>query len=498
MRMSLEEMRALKTTEYKQPAPTIQPGPWMTAPSQPALQQAVSETADKLGVASPYTSLKDGSATLAQPKKVTDAVAQDKPLDMDNEKRYLEGLVAQGGGNAIWAQQQAAKYGITLDSPAMPSTVSGSMSAAPPSGPAPGSALPGATPGQAPGQETGPAAEPERAGQAADVKIDPLDPNSIVRAQQAFFSGFDEVVRSVNAETSAVFQASMNEFYRSFDAMQAQVMGMFEEQMQGIDPATKAALDELGERAKEHRRLMLEDLSRRGILQSGVAIEADIRLNKDKMTAEQRMLAERISAIQGQMMSAMMQFAQSRLSAMQQFGMQATDLAARAGDQRLGAFRDAMGQATQLAGMQEQSRQFGLGYDQKDRQFGETMAFSREQAEAQAKQDAARMGLEWAKLSEVKRSNLVSEAMAKSQQEFNQNQTQGNYATQQALYELRSYQTKEEALAALAQGDRWQRMATLGVDMNALLAAIEKLPAGKTTGTATKTDQYTRDALGGY
>jgi hypothetical protein len=35
-------------------------------------------------------------------------------LNLDNERRYLRSLVAMGGGKAIWARQQAKKYGISL------------------------------------------------------------------------------------------------------------------------------------------------------------------------------------------------------------------------------------------------------------------------------------------------------------------------------------------------------------------------------------------------
>jgi hypothetical protein len=36
-------------------------------------------------------------------------------LNLDNERRYLQSLLLMGGGKAIWARQQAKKYGISLE-----------------------------------------------------------------------------------------------------------------------------------------------------------------------------------------------------------------------------------------------------------------------------------------------------------------------------------------------------------------------------------------------
>jgi hypothetical protein len=43
-------------------------------------------------------------------------------LDLLNEWKYLNTIRAKGGGNKVWAEQQAQKYGISLDH--MPSPAS--------------------------------------------------------------------------------------------------------------------------------------------------------------------------------------------------------------------------------------------------------------------------------------------------------------------------------------------------------------------------------------
>ena len=40
-----------------------------------------------------------------------------KDVDLANEHAYLSGLVAQGGGNAQWAKEQADIYGLDLSKP---------------------------------------------------------------------------------------------------------------------------------------------------------------------------------------------------------------------------------------------------------------------------------------------------------------------------------------------------------------------------------------------
>ncbi len=307
------------------------------------------------------------------------------------------------------------------------------------------------------------------------------DSYTITREADVIFDEINKLIASANARDAQMLLALQDNWFAEYNSMTSDFMRTMQEQMGGIDPATQMALNEIGERAQEQRRLLLEDLSRRGILQSGVAVEFDLRLNKDKMTAEQRLLADRVTALQDRLTNAMMQFAQMRLSAIQQFGLTGIDISARAGDRSIGAMNTALNTAMGIAGMQQSQDQFDKTFDQTERQFGEKMTFSREQAEAAAKQFAESLGYNWATLDANTKQNAIDNAFRMEQFKWQQSVTPDARMQQQtdlAIRDLQEHGTREEAMKHFSNPAIQEQLIRQGVDLNKLWDAIQKMPSG--------------------
>ena len=429
-------------------------------------------------------------------------------LNLANEQKYLESVMAQGGGGATWALNQAKSYGITLNQPtAQPTAGGGGGAVAPKVAPTTtsgggGGGVPAPTPSPGPG--TGdPAADmswlaawnAERKGEGGEAGAkDPTDPAYISDLATGIFNGLDEIRQQVDDKNMAFFNSLTNQFYTEFDAQLNSVMSTFQEQMGGVDPATKAALDQLREGAQEYRKTMMEDLSRRGLLQSGIAIESDLRLNKDQLSAEQRMLTERVSDLQNRLTSALMQFSQSKLSAMQQFGVMGMNITQQGGQQQLDAFNTAMNQALSQATLQQNAYQSDRAFDQaksqfdktfteNQRQFDEKMTMSKEEAEQAAKQFMATMGYQWANLSAKQKQDAIDNEFKKQDMAIKKDQASGTSSgeTKRAIMLMQEYGSKEEALANFQRPEVIQEMVSRGVNVNEVYAAIQKMKSGGTT-----------------
>lgn len=334
----------------------------------------------------------------------------------------------------------------------------------------------------------------------------PLSSENIQEIFRGMLSEYMPILDQMAARDNAAMERGMAALTGAIDLAQAQITSMFQEQLGGMDPATQMALDRIKKDAKEYRDRMMEDMSRRGLLQSGIAIQSDIKLGEGQLDAEQQLLATRISDIQNRMTSALMNFAQMRIDAIKQYGLAGVDMSAQAGNRQMAAMQSAMGSAFQLAGAQEGQRQFNVGqaestrqfdtsqaegtrqfdltYEQREKHFAEQMALNKEQLTADAKRLASQQGLDWARLSETQKQNMIDNAYREKHLAWQKEQADkgdsSDYATRTALTALKEYKTREEAMTALTQGDRWQRMVQQGVDMQKLLAEINKLPEKKT------------------
>ena len=345
----------------------------------------------------------------------------------------------------------------------------------------------GTKPQPAPGPDPGTGGDPNAAGPddmnpdrgSTNVSVDGNNPNSIVEFGQSIFQEYNSIIQGASETGRQALAALSSEFFNALDAAEKRILDMFKNQMGGVDEATMMALNQLRDSAKEHRKTMMEDMARRGILQSGIAIEMDLRLDKNRMTAEQQLLADRVRDLQNRMTDALMQFGAQRLDAIMKFGMTGIELGERSTDRQLSSLQAAMNQAMGITQFNEGIRQSDRAFDEGVRQFNASL-------EARAQEAAAQKGLQWAQLSEQQKANEIRQAELTAQKEqAGQAQTEEQarqQATNDALIMLYStYKDRETAWENLTRTEVLEEFRRRGVDINKLFAEINKLPS-KTTG----------------
>ena len=130
-------------------------------------------------------------------------------------------------------------------------------------------------------------------------------------------------------ETAPIYKKYLDQALETITAYETQLMEMFKQQMGGVDPATQAALASLKESIKRQRDNLMEEMSRRGLLQSGLWLEMEDRLNKGELTAQQQLIAGRLSELQNRMNQALQNFTAMRLNAAQAYGIAGAQAAER-------------------------------------------------------------------------------------------------------------------------------------------------------------------------
>ena len=130
-------------------------------------------------------------------------------------------------------------------------------------------------------------------------------------------------------ETAPIYKKYLDQALETITAYETQLMEMFKQQMGGVDPATQAALASLKESIQRQRDNLMEEMSRRGLLQSGLWLEMEDRLNKGELTAQQQLIAGRLSELQNQMNQALQNFTAMRLNAAQTYGIAGAQAAER-------------------------------------------------------------------------------------------------------------------------------------------------------------------------
>lgn len=152
-------------------------------------------------------------------------------------------------------------------------------------------------------------------------QLQQMQPMQQMQAQIApLIEQLQREIQNVNAETAPVVMNAYNQVIGMIDRVQQDLFSRFEQLGQGVDPATQAALASLKETVRRQRENLMEDLSRRGLLQSGIWLEMEDRLNKGLLTEQQRLLATRLSDLQNQLNQALVSLGEMRIRATQQFG----------------------------------------------------------------------------------------------------------------------------------------------------------------------------------
>lgn len=125
-----------------------------------------------------------------------------------------------------------------------------------------------------------------------------------------------------DASLAPVVVQAYEQVISTIEQVEAAIRKQFEEQMGGVDPATQTALATLRETFRRQRQTMLEELSRRGLLQSGIWLEAEARLAQGQLTEEQRLLGNRLADLQTRLNQALQNFASQRIQAAQTYSLE--------------------------------------------------------------------------------------------------------------------------------------------------------------------------------
>lgn len=183
------------------------------------------------------------------------------------------------------------------------------------------------TPG---GQIILPAAQPQQQAPAQQVEQPPLQYQVLPRQAISHSNMLDignalaDLQRTYanSPDTAAMLSRALDDFLRQLDTAQQALVSRFEGQISGVDPATQAALASLRETVKRQRDALMEELSRRGLLQSGIWLEMEDRLNRGELTAQQQLLGQRIADLQNQLNNALANLTNLRLSAFQNYSLE--------------------------------------------------------------------------------------------------------------------------------------------------------------------------------
>lgn len=131
----------------------------------------------------------------------------------------------------------------------------------------------------------------------------------------------DLVNQTYDPGSAALINKAYEDTIATIDAAQAQLVSQMQDQMSGVDEATLQSLKQIRDSFERNRQELMEEMSRRGLLQSGLWLEMEDRLNKGQLTAEQQLLASRLQDLQNQLNQALTNFGAMKISAAQQKGL---------------------------------------------------------------------------------------------------------------------------------------------------------------------------------
>lgn len=154
--------------------------------------------------------------------------------------------------------------------------------------------------------------------------------------QDELFSAID----SAAGQNSAMTISWLNQMTDTLNQLEQDIIEQYRQQGQEIDPATQAALKQIRDQVNLRRQGLMEEMNRRGVLQSGIWLEEENRILSGQLNAEEQLLAGRLSDIQNRFTDTMQNFAQQRMNIMGTAWQNEMDTTRWAGQQKVGAIQD--------------------------------------------------------------------------------------------------------------------------------------------------------------
>lgn len=275
-------------------------------------------------------------------------------------------------------------------------------------------------------------------------------------SKQEIIEIFDELA----AQNSILFAKLSEQLLGQLDTLEQQLRNQYAQQGSVIDPATEAALKEIRAEVDRRRQLLMEEMNRRGLLQSGIWLQEENRILSNQLTAEEKFLASRVADIQNRMTDALLRLGQERINTMGQLAQNQMQSAQWLQGQQLSA----------LQNLQTQNLQWNQWWQ-------EQLAQQRQEAEKK-RQWEAEQSLERAKTIAGWTGTVPEGYPGAGQQTLEARKAQSqankigsvNSATRAMINEIPTYRTLQEALSAFDQNRN--EMLQQGVDLQAVLSQI--------------------------
>jgi len=272
-----------------------------------------------------------------------------------------------------------------------------------------------------------------------------------------------DMIDQVSQKNAALAAAWMNQMTAALDEAQNQITQMYQQAGSTLDPATLSALQAIRDEVDQRRRQLMEEMNRRGLLQSGIWLEEENRILNYQMTAEEKLLAERLADYQDKIVNSIMEFAKQRVNIMGSFAENQMSLANSLAGAQISGLQD-------IAQREQQWNQWWAEQQAAAKQRAiEQQQWQQEQAMKQAQ-----LALEQQKaqqtyqINQQKANQQYQLGMAKIQAALNKTSTNG--VTKAIIAEIPKYPDLKSALEAYNRTK--QNMIASGVDVAEVLRQI--------------------------
>jgi hypothetical protein len=319
--------------------------------------------------------------------------------------------------------------------------------------------------------------------------------NSIMTQLQGI--GQSAIAPGSSPDVSAVFMNQANAILKMLDEQEAQLRAENAQQGTQIDPATQFTIDRMREGLNESLKATREDLSRRGLNESGILIEAEQMLRKGSLSDQGRVLAERLTGLQNQLSQGLAGIRGRKADTMQSFGSQAANAQFTSGENNkrnaLDREQSQLQGMLNLRGQQSSENQASLNRSFQGNESALQRAFNAEQAELDRQYGDAQNRAQSAAQFEANRQKYEQESALIAQRNAGGSSGGGGGSaratsaarttqaaqgrgdvTADAIADLKSVFTNaNEATAAIKQ--QMNELAAAGVDIAALYNAADGL-----------------------
>ena len=201
------------------------------------------------------------------------------------------------------------------------------------------------------------------------------DLSSISQSVTANIAQLREMIDNPKAppDVMGMYLAGLQSIMQQLDKREKELRDASLKDQTEVDPGTQLVLDEMRENLKENLKQTAESLNARGLFHSGILLEMETKIRKGSLTAEAKVMADRLSGIKRELNEGLTNIGNQRFGAASNFtlgGLQGQQQANESSEdrrqnlisllsqQQLGLRGQMSGEAQARASLDEQIRQF--------------------------------------------------------------------------------------------------------------------------------------------